>query len=116
VSEIPIYLNGIVGKHINIPDESGWAVTLQLMVNRYTAGSIAGNQYGSYVGTLNKVSGAAFKGEFNDVFQDGTLSNLSIEVDTSTDTDEHRLSVKHHGGGSHTGIKIVATLIYTQLK
>jgi len=116
VSEIPIYLNGIVGKHINIPDESGWAVTLQLMVNKYTAGSIAGNHYGSYVGTLNKVGGAAFKGEFNDVFQDGTLSNLSIEVDTSIDTDEHRLSVKHNGGGSHTGIKIVATLIYTQLK
>lgn len=116
VSEIPIYLNGIVGKHINLPDETSWAVTLQLIINQYSAGSIIGTQYGSYVGTLNKVSGAAFKGEFSDVFQDGTLHNMSIEVDTSTDTDEHRLSVKHHDGTTHNGCRIVATLTYTQLK
>ena len=116
VSEIPLYINGIVGKHINIPNESAWAVTLQVMVNQYVSGSISKYDYGLYFGTFTKVAGSAFKGEFNLVEQNGTLGNISIEVDPTTNANEHRLSVKHNAGTTNNGLRISASLSYVQVK
>jgi hypothetical protein len=105
-----------VGKHINIPNESAWAVTLQVMVNQYVSGSISKYDYGLYFGTLTKVAGSAFKGEFNLVEQNGTLGNISIEVDPTTNANEHRLSVKHNAGTTQNGLRISASLSYVQVK
>jgi hypothetical protein len=51
------------------------------------------------------------------VFDFGGLHPITLEIDTTTNVEEHRLSLSMAGlGHPFTNIKIAASLIYTQIK
>jgi len=114
-SQIAIYIDGDTTKHLNLPSQTMWTVIARLSIIQQSVGAITGAQQAVFGGVIIKTTTAG-KAEFTSMYQDGDLHTMSIEVDTTTNTAQHRLFIQHNDGTTHTGCKIALTLEYTQVR
>jgi hypothetical protein len=116
-TEIPILIEGY--EHLIIEEGAAINCVLNLSVMKWDAigGTIGDTRSCQFAFTAYKVSGESKKSTVHQVFDFGGLHAISLEIDTTTNTDEHRLSLSMAGlGHPFTNIKIAASLIYTQIK
>jgi hypothetical protein len=114
-TEIPVYIDGVIGKHINMFNVSSWVVIASLIIQQGDT-SIVGQAAGMFNFRLSKSGGLAGASAVNPSYRSGSLTNPNIVIDTATDTDEHRLSVTIGGGGHpHNDCFITLVIQYTQV-
>lgn len=116
-TEIPILIEGY--EHLNIEEGSALncVLVVSLMKWNVATGKIDDTRSSSFAFTAYKVDGEAKKSSVHTNYDFGGLHAVSLEIDTTTNVNEHRLSLTMGGGGHpHTNMKIAASLIYTQIK
>lgn len=114
-SQVAIYIDGDTTKHLNLPSQTMWTVIARLSIIQQSAGAITAAQQAVFGGVIIKTTTAG-KAEFAELYQDGDINPMSIEVDTSTNTAQHRLFVQHNNATTHNNCKIALTLEYTQVR
>jgi hypothetical protein len=112
-----IFLNiqGVDGWYLNIPDDTAWSCMLNLML---IDDSLA-IYYGSQVNfTLLKTGGIALYAGVTAVSENGVYGGhtFGVDIDTTTNTDEHRIGLKSTGGTYPLSTIITASLTYQQTK
>ena len=118
-SQIPITIEGIAGKHLIVDDKTVLACELCVSVMKYdpAGGTIDDTRTLKFAFTAYKVAGESKKSTVHTVFDFGGMHTMNLNIDTTTNTDEHRLSLSMGGSGHpHNNIKIAAHLTYTQVK
>jgi hypothetical protein len=103
------------GAHLNIPDDSFWSVLLHVNVTDI-AGATTYN--GLHMVTLQKYGGAAVATGVILINEDngfGTV-NFAINIDTTTNTDEHRIEIVTTGTGYSYIFFTTVTLTYTAVR
>ena len=103
------------GAHLNIPDDSFWSVLLHVNVTDI-AGATTYN--GLHMVTLQKVGSIAASTGVILINEDngfGTV-NFTINIDTTTNTDEHRIEIVTTGTGYTYIFFTTVTLTYTAVR
>jgi hypothetical protein len=101
--------------HLNIPDDSFWSVLLHVNVTDI-AGATTYN--GLHMVTLQKYGGLAVATGVILINEDngfGTV-NFAINIDTTTNTDEHRIEIVTTGTGYSYIFFTTVTLTYTAVR
>jgi hypothetical protein len=116
-TKVPILIEGY--EHLNIEEGAAVNCVLNVSVMQWdnVGNTIGDTRSSQFSFTAYKVGGEAKKSTVHQVFDFGGLSSLSLDIDTTSKTDEHRLSLSMAGGGHpYDNMKIAATLMYTQIK
>jgi len=109
-----LYIEGVAGQYIELSDETLWSCLLNVTIkdgaglsevslHHFTLEKIAGIAYASAITTLNTIGAIG-----THVFTFG--------IDTTTNTDEHRINITFTGGPYPEGFIITASLQYQQSK
>jgi hypothetical protein len=116
-TEIPLHIEGIVGKNIDLLDDSMWMAQINVIMQQMSGTSVIGEQYAMFTVRLSKDAGNAKAGTPHRIYADGNIGgNPNLEVDVATISGEHIISVRVQGG-SHpfNDVHISAALLYTQV-
>jgi hypothetical protein len=114
-TQIPVYIDGVSGKHINMFNVSSWVVTASLIVQKGDT-AITAHAAGVFNFRLSKTGGLAGASVVSPQYRSGSLTSPDIHIDTATDTDEHRLSVSVGAAGTpHNDCFITLVIQYTQV-
>jgi hypothetical protein len=108
-------IQGISGNYLNLPDDTAWSCILNVML---IDDSLA-IYYGAQINfTLLKTGSAAVWAGPTVVSENGVYGGhtFGVEVDTATNTDEHRIEVKSTGGTYPMNAIVTASLTYQQTK
>lgn len=107
-------IEGRNGEYINIPDDTLWSCLLNVTIKDST---------GAYENsllhfTLDKIAGIAYASAITTLSTIGAIGShvFSFGIDTTTDTNEHRINVTVTGGTYPEGFVITASLQYQQNK
>jgi spermidine synthase len=100
---------------LNIPDDSFWSVLLHINVTDI-AGATTYN--GLHMVTLQKYGGAAVATGVILINEDNGFAtvNFAINIDTTTNTDEHRIEIVTTGTGYTYIFFTTVTLTYTAVR
>jgi len=109
-----LYIEGVTGEYINIPDETVWSVIMNVNItdglgasetslHHFTLDKYAGLTNASAITTLNTIGAIG-----TNVFAFG--------IDTATNTHEHRINVTVSGGSYPEGFIVAASIQYQQVK
>jgi hypothetical protein len=108
-TEIPVYIDGVSGKHLELFDLSVWSVTALLTIQKGET-SVTGLETGVYAFRLSKDGAISKSSTPDEISRSGTLGTPTINIDTSTDSDEHRISISI-GGATHPHNDCFITLV-----
>lgn len=115
LSELPILIEGKT--HLEIEEGSTLNCILNVSLLQWSGGVIIDTRSTQFAFTAYKVSGDAKKSTVHQVYDFGNFHPLTLNIDTTTDTNQHRLSISAAGiGHPYNGLKVSASLIYTQIK
>jgi len=116
LTEIPLLIEGY--EHLNIEDGSSLNCILNVSILKWDSiGSTISDYRAAQFSFAAYKAGDAKKSSVHQVYDFGGMGNTTLEIDTTTNTAEHRLSLKMAGlGHPHLNVKIAASLIYTQIK
>jgi len=105
-------------EHLNIEDGSSLNCILNVSILKWDSiGSTISDYRAAQFSFAAYKAGDAKKSSVHQVYDFGGMGNTTLEIDTTTNTAEHRLSLKMAGlGHPHLNVKIAASLIYTQIK
>jgi hypothetical protein len=113
---LELLIESISGKRINIPDKTSLACVLTVNMVKVSGSAIINSAHGVFTFRLSKATTASASA-VNTVTSVTDYITLGVEIDTATDTDEHRLKIATTGSGyAHTDNWITATLQYTQVR
>jgi hypothetical protein len=120
-TKLELLIEGISGNRINIPSKTGIACVITLNLCKLISSKIDEKCVSQHVVYLGKEIRAgvetAFATAVSDIIVDTSFVTPVVEIDTSTDVDEHRITVKTTGSGHpHTDCYVVATIQYTQFR
>ena len=115
-TQLPVYIDGITGKHIELFNNTTWACTAQVAIQQFAGGTVTGSEYGLFTFRIAKWGGIARIGTVHRVQSQGSLGTPDIVIDPSTDTDEQRLLVTLGGSGHpKANCFITISVQYTQV-
>ena len=111
-----LFIEGISGEHLDIPDSTTWSCMLNVTIQEDTQTDIdiALLSFG-----LTKISGTAYATPVTVISSDtfGTGFTYDIDIDVTTNTAQHRLVLTINGAPSFpVTIIATATLYYQQNK
>lgn len=119
-ASIPVVIEGISGKYLEINDNATWMCVANVAVHRYDVASTNTNayHYAMFRFRLSYTGGASSASAVNTAVQVGDFGTLGLTIDTATDTDQHRFSVTSTGGGAYpyNVVKITMELKYVQVR
>lgn len=114
-TEIPIYIDGVIGKHLELLDLTTWCVEAMVSIQKGEA-SVTGVEYGTFAFRLSKDGGNAKYSVVDLISNAGNIGAPDIIIDTSTDSDQHRMSITVGGAGHpHNDCFITMVLKYAQV-
>lgn len=119
LSELPITIEGIAGKHLTIDEGAALNCVLTVSLMQFDTGTglISDTRSSQFAFTAYKIGGDAKKSTVHQVYDFGNFHPLSLNIDTTTNTNEHRLSISAAGvGHPYSNLKVAAHLTYTQIK
>lgn len=115
-TKLELLIEGISGKRLTIPDKTGWACVLTVYTAQVTASAIS-NQSAAQFGFYISKATTASAGTVHDIWHETSFNKPELTIDTTTDTDEHRLQISKSGAGHpFNNCWIVARLDYTQFR
>jgi hypothetical protein len=109
-----LYIEGVVGEYINIPDETVWSCVLNVTIQDSTGAS----ETSLHHFTMDKFGGAAGASAITTLNTIGSIGSnvFTFGIDTTSNTDEHRINITFTGGTYPDGFIITSTLQYQQSK
>jgi hypothetical protein len=109
-----LYIEGIAGEYINMPDDTLWSCLLNVTIKDSTGASETSLLHF----TLEKVGGVASASAISTISQIGAIGAnvFTFGIDTTTNTDEHRINVTFTGGTYPDAFVINTSLQYQQNK
>jgi hypothetical protein len=121
--EIEFFIEGVNGSRLVLPDDTAWIVDMDIIffdMNPATM-NLVGQQSLKYVLCLSKTGGVAAStgSPSTTLIKIGSYGNaIDLEIDVSTDTTQHRLSLHAHtsSGNPTYPVKATASLKYTMVK
>lgn len=107
-------IEGVLGQYIEMPDDTIWSCFLNLAVRDVTGA----NETSLHHFTLEKIGGIAYASAITTLNTIGSIGSnvFAFGIDTTTDTDEHRINVTVTGGTYPDEFVVAATLHYQQIK
>jgi hypothetical protein len=109
-----LYIEGVAGEYINLPDETLWSCFWNVTIKDTTGAS----ETSLHHFTLDKTGGNATASAITTLSTIGSIGSnvFTFGIDTTTDTDEHRINVTFTGGTYPDGFVITSSLQYQQSK
>jgi len=109
-----LYIEGIASEYIDMPDDTLWSCLLNVTIKDSTGASETSLLHF----TLEKVGGVASASAISTISQIGAIGAnvFTFGVDTTTNTDEHRINVTFTGGTYPDAFVINTSLQYQQNK
>lgn len=109
-----LYIEGIAGEYINMPDDTLWSCLLNVTIKDNTGASETSLLHF----TLEKVGGLAAASAISTISTIGSIGSnvFTFGIDTTTNTDEHRINVTFTGGTYPDAFVINTSLQYQQNK
>jgi hypothetical protein len=109
-----LYIEGVAGEYINLPDETLWSCFWNVTIKDTTGLS----ETSLHHFTLDKTGGIATASAITTLSTIGSIGSnvFTFGIDTATDTDEHRINVTFTGGTYPDGFVITSSLQYQQSK
>jgi len=109
-----LYIEGIAGEYINLPDDTLWSCFWNVTIKDTTGAS----ETSLHHFTLDKTGGIATASAITTLSTIGAIGAnvFTFGIDTTTDTDEHRINVTFTGGTYPDGFVITSSLQYQQSK
>jgi hypothetical protein len=109
-----LYIEGVAGEYINLPDETLWSCLWNVTIKDTTGAS----ETSIHHFTLDKTSGIATASAITTLSTIGSIGSnvFTFGIDTTTDTDEHRINITFTGGSYPDGFLITSSLQYQQSK
>jgi hypothetical protein len=111
---IDLDIEGVAGQYINMPDDTLWSVVMNVTIK-----DIAGaSETSLHHFTLEKVGGLAIASAITTLSTIGAVGTnvFAFGIDTTTNTDEHRINVTITGGTYPENFFITASIQYQQSK
>jgi hypothetical protein len=109
-----LYIEGLAGEYINMPDDTLWSCMLNVTIKDATGASITRLLHF----TLEKIGGVASASAITTISTIGAIGAnvFTFGIDTTTNTDEHRINVTFTGGTYPDAFIINTSLQYQQNK
>jgi hypothetical protein len=109
-----LYIEGVAGEYINLPDETLWSCFWNVTIKDTTGLS----ETSLHHFTLDKTGGIATASAITTLSTIGSIGSnvFTFGIDTATNTDEHRINVTFTGGTYPDGFVITSSLQYQQSK
>jgi hypothetical protein len=109
-----LYIEGVAGEYINLPDDTLWSCFWNVTI-KDTAGA---SETSLHHFTLDKTSGIATASAITTLSTIGSIGSnvFTFGIDTTTNTDEHRINITFTGGSYPDGFLITSSLQYQQSK
>jgi hypothetical protein len=109
-----LYIEGIAGEYINMPDDTLWSCLLNVTIKEPSGASETSLLHF----TLEKVGGLAAASAISTISTIGSIGSnvFTFGIDTTTSTDEHRINVTFTGGTYPDAFVINTSLQYQQNK
>ena len=113
--KIVLDIQGVDGWYLNLPTDTAWSCVLNVMLIDDTLTIYYGAQINF---TLLKTGGMASYSGVTAVSENGAYGGhtFGIDIDTATNTDEHRIQIKSTGGTYPLNTIVTASLTYQQTK
>jgi hypothetical protein len=111
---VDLDIEGVAGEYINMPDDTLWSVLMNVTIKDSTGAS----ETSLHHFTLEKVGGLAAASAMTTISTIGAIGAnvFTFGVDTTTDTNEHRINVTVTGGTYPDNFFITASIQYQQSK
>jgi hypothetical protein len=111
---VDLDIEGVAGEYINMPDDTLWSVLMNVTI-KDTAGA---SETSLHHFTLEKVGGLSAASAITTISTIGAIGTnvFTFGVDTTTDTNEHRINVTVTGGTYPEDFFITASIQYQQSK
>jgi len=112
---IDLDIEGVAGEYINMPDDTLWSVLMNVTIKDTSTGA---SETSLHHVLLEKVAGMANASAITTLSTIGAIGTniFTFGVDTTTNTDEHRINVTVTGVTLSTDVLITATIQYQQSK
>jgi hypothetical protein len=109
-----LYIEGIAGEYINMPDNTLWSCFWNVTIKDNTGAS----ETSLHHFTLEKIGNIASASAINTLSTIGLVGSnvFTFGIDTTTNTDEHRINVTFTGGSYIDQFFITSSLQYQQSK
>jgi hypothetical protein len=107
-------IEGVAGEYINMPDDTLWSCFWNVTIKDTTGAS----ETSLHHFTLEKVGGVAIASAITTLSTIGAIGAnvFTFGIDTTTNTDEHRINVTFTGGTYPDNFFITSSLQYQQSK
>jgi hypothetical protein len=111
---IDLDIEGVAGQYINMPDDTLWSVVMNVTIKDSTGAS----ETSLHHFTLDKIGGAATASAITTLSTIGAVGShvFTFGIDTTTNTNEHRINVTVTGGTYPEVFFITASIQYQQSK
>jgi hypothetical protein len=109
-----LYIEGVVGEYIELPDETLWSCLLNVTIKDGDGLS----EVSLHHFILEKIGGIASASAITTLNTIGAIGThvFTFGINTTTNTDQHRINVTFTGGPYPEGFLITASLQYQQSK
>jgi hypothetical protein len=109
-----LYIEGVVGEYIELPDETLWSCLLNVTIKDGDGLS----EVSLHHFILEKIGGIASASAITTLNTIGAIGAhvFTFGINTTTNTDQHRINVTFTGGPYPEGFLITASLQYQQSK
>jgi len=109
-----LYIEGVVDEYINLPDDTLWSCFWNVTIKDTTGLS----ETSLHHFTLDKTGGSATASAITTLSTIGAIGSnvFAFGIDTTTNTDEHRINITFTGGSYPDGFLITSSLQYQQSK
>jgi hypothetical protein len=109
-----LYIEGVAGEYIDLPDDTLWSCFWNVTIKDTTGLS----ETSLHHFTLDKTAGIATASAITTISTIGSIGAnvFTFGIDTTTNTDEHRINITFTGGSYPDGFLITSSLQYQQSK
>jgi hypothetical protein len=111
---IDLDIEGVAGQYIDMPDDTIWSVLMNVTIKDSTGAS----ETSLHHFTLEKIGGLSAASAIITISTIGAIGSnvFTFGIDTTTDTNEHRINVTVTGGTYPDNFFITASIQYQQSK
>jgi hypothetical protein len=109
-----LFIEGVSNQRIELPDETLWSCLMNLTIKDVTGTS----ETSLHHFTLEKIGGIAYASAITPLSTIGGIGayTFTIGIDTTTDTDEHRIRITTTGGTYPEAFVFIGSIQYQQSK
>lgn len=109
-----LFVEGVSNQRIELPDETLWSCLLNLTIKD----AVGVSQVSLHHFALRKIGGSAFASAITTLNTIGSIGAYTfvLSIDTTTDTDEHRIKITTTGGTYPEAFFFIGSIQYQQSK